>query len=127
VKSPAVISPVFATNTARPVIPPKAKLLGNLKKYVPNAISNVLPVKSATCLHFSFMIFFSLLLEFYLVSVSSAYEQNGNYANLFALYLSVYEKSTASKYKKCLIDFSLKIYKTPIPKQDSKCPASFFI
>lgn len=49
-KSPAEIRPVFATSTARPVIPPNVKLFVNLKKYVPAAINIVLKVRRKKCL-----------------------------------------------------------------------------
>ena len=59
-KSLAEISPVFATSTARPVMPPKVKLLVNLKKYVPKAMSSVLSVSMEKYLAFSFICRFLL-------------------------------------------------------------------
>lgn len=56
-KSLAEIRPVFATKTARPVIPPKVKLLLNLKKYIPTAMRRVLSVSSVKYFIFSFMVF----------------------------------------------------------------------
>ena len=44
VKFPAVIGNTSATTTAKPVTPPNVKLLGNLKKYTPTAIINMLIV-----------------------------------------------------------------------------------
>ncbi len=56
-KSLAEITPVLATRTARPVMPPKVKLLVNLKKYVPTAIISVLTVSSPKFFAFDFMIY----------------------------------------------------------------------
>ena len=47
--------PVLATRTARPVIPPNVKWLGNLKKYVPAAMTNVLNVSRKKCRSLLFM------------------------------------------------------------------------
>ena len=56
-KADADMGVSFATSAAVPVTPPKTKLLGNLKKYTPTDMMEMLSVIIAYCLTYSMTLF----------------------------------------------------------------------